>query len=64
MKHWSVNPKELRKDKDTFTIWKLEQMINFGLRKGKISKKDLLAYWNQIDIDPLKRKFLSIILAH
>ncbi|MBI4653002.1 hypothetical protein HY750_02005 [Candidatus Kuenenbacteria bacterium] len=36
MKNWSINIKELRKNKDRFTVWKLEQLINFGLGKEKM----------------------------
>ena len=31
VKNWSTNTDELKKDKDRFLIWKLEQLINFGL---------------------------------
>lgn len=62
MKNWSIDIKELKKDKDKFTIWKLEQLINFGLDKEKIKIDDLRKYWRVIDIDSSKRKFLSLIL--
>lgn len=62
MKNWSTNTKKLRKDKEKFTIWKLEQMVNFGLGKKKIKRSELKKYWNVIDIDPLKRKFLSLFI--
>ena len=35
MKNWSTNTKKLRGNKDKFAIWKLEQMVNFGLGKKK-----------------------------
>ena len=62
MKNWSTNTKELKKNKNKFIIWKLEQLINFGLGKDKIDRNLLNKHWNSIDIDPLKRKFLSLIL--
>jgi len=36
--------KKLRKDKDKFAVWKLEQLINFGLSKDKIKITDLKKY--------------------
>lgn len=63
MKHWSVDEKELRKDRDKLAIWNLENAINFGLRNGKIKKESLLKYWHLLDLDPLKRKFLSLLLS-
>ena len=61
--HWSVDIQEFKKkDKDAFTIWDLEQRVNWDIGEGKISKKDLLKYWNRIDIDVFKRKALSLAL--
>lgn len=62
MKNWSTDTKKLRKNKDKFTIWKLEQLVNFGLGKKKIKKSELKKYWNIINIDPFKRKFLSLFI--
>lgn len=62
MKNWSTNTKKLRGNKDKFAIWKLEQMVNFGLGKKKIKKSELKKYWDIIDIDPIKRKFLSLFV--
>ena len=62
MKNWSTDTKKLSKNQNKFTIWKLEQLINFGLGNEKIKKNELKKYWNLIDIDPLKRKFLSLFL--
>jgi len=62
MKNWSTDTKKLSKNQNKFTIWKLEQLINFGLGNEKIKKNELKKYWSLIDIDPLKRKFLSLFL--
>ena len=39
MYNWSVDVKKLRKNKEKYAIWKLEQMVNFGLNGEKIDKK-------------------------
>jgi len=62
MKNWSTNTKKLRGNKDKFAIWKLEQLVNFGLGKKKIKKSELKKYWSVINIDPSKRKFLSLFV--
>jgi len=62
MKNWSTNTKKLRENKEKFAVWKLEQLINFGLGKKKIKKSELKKYWSVIDIDPFKRKFLSLFI--
>lgn len=63
MKHWSVDTKELKKDKEAFAIWQLEQRINFGIGKAKIKKVELLKYWDKITLDPLKRHYLALVLG-
>lgn len=62
MKNWSTNIKKIRENKEKFAIWKLEQLVNFGLGKEKIKKSDINKYWKIIDIDPAKRKFLSLLI--
>lgn len=62
MKNWSTDTKQLQKDPRKFAIWKLEQMINFGLDGEKISEAELKEYWNELNIDPARRKFLSLLI--
>lgn len=62
MKNWSINIKKLKKNNNKFIIWKLEQLINFGLGGEKIKLNELKKYWDIITIDPSKRKFLSLFL--
>ena len=62
MYNWSVDEEKLSKDPEKHAIWKLEQMVNFGLGKKKIKKSELKKYWKAINIDPAKRKFLSLFL--
>lgn len=62
MKNWSTNTSELKKNKEKFSIWHLEQLINFGLGKEKIDIDELRKYWAVAQIDPFKRKFLSLFV--
>lgn len=62
MQNWSVDTKELKKDKEKYAIWRLEQMVNFGLGKEKLSARELKKYWNKLYLDPKKKKYLATIL--
>ena len=61
-KHWSVDTEELEKSPEKFAIWKLEQWVNWGVGGEKAKRKDLIKYWDQLDIDIWKRKALSLVL--
>lgn len=62
MYNWSVDTTKLKKNSEKYAIFELEQLINFGLNKEKISKKQLKKYWLNIEIDPSKRSFLEKLL--
>lgn len=62
MYNWSTDTKRLKRNKEEWEKWQLEQMINFGLNKGKISKSLLIKYWLQLDLDPQKKRFLEFLL--
>lgn len=36
MYNWSVDESKLNKNSEQYLIWRLEQMINFGLGKEKL----------------------------
>ncbi len=63
MYNWSVDLKHLKKYPKKFKIWKLEQLINFGLGKEKINKQDLKKYFKYLKIDPQKKEYLSTFLS-
>jgi hypothetical protein len=63
MYNWSVDEKAFKKaDPEGYKIWRLEQMINFGLNGKKLNKKELKKYWDKLQIDPAKKRFLSFLL--
>ena len=62
MYNWTIDIKQLKKDKKRYNIWKLEQMVNFGLNGKKLNKTDLKKYWLKLNLDPKKKKYLSLIL--
>lgn len=62
MYNWSVDEKQLKKYPEKYKIWKLEQMINWGLGGEKISRRLLLKYWRKLFMDAPTRNYLKFLL--
>ena len=62
MYNWSIDEKTLKKNPEQYAIWRLEQLINFGLDGEKLDEEELRRYWSKINIDENRRKFLEILL--
>lgn len=62
MYNWSTDTTELKKYPEKYAIWKLEQLINYGLDGEKIDKKLLIKYWDKIRIDKHYREYLKFLL--
>ncbi|MEK7083913.1 MAG: hypothetical protein AAB932_01640 [Patescibacteria group bacterium] len=62
MHNWSVDTKELKKDTKAYAIWRLEQLVNFGLGKEKLKKSELKRYWPALHLDPKKKAFLKLLI--
>ncbi len=62
MYNWSVDLRDLKKDKTKYAIWRLEQLINFGLNGEKIKAKELKKYWPKLHLDPNKKRYLELLL--
>jgi hypothetical protein len=62
MYNWSVDEAKLKKNKEKHAIWKLEQMVNFGLGGKKLKREDLQKYWDKLHIDPARKRFLRLLL--
>lgn len=62
MYNWSKTDFSKLPTKALQEIRQLEQLINFGLNGEKISRKKLVKYFDQLDIEPKRKKFLSLLL--
>lgn len=63
MYNWSTDEKQLKKtDPEKYKIWRLEQMINYGLGNEKLDKRMVKKYWNKIFMDAPTRKYLKFLL--
>ncbi|TSD03661.1 MAG: Uncharacterized protein Greene071436_275 [Parcubacteria group bacterium Greene0714_36] len=62
MYNWSTDEKYLKGDMEQYAIWRLEQMVNFGLNGEKLSEVELRKYWPRLSLDPARRAFLDLLL--
>lgn len=62
MYNWNTDTRELKKNKEKYAIWQLEQKINYGLNGEKLNATLLKKYWHKLRIDPLYRKYLHFLL--
>ena len=62
MYNWSTDIKELKKNREAYKIWRIEQKINFGLNGAKLNARTLKKYWSKLTLDPARKKFLRFIL--
>lgn len=62
MYNWSVDTTRLKQNPEEYAIWKLEQLINYGLNDEKLSENDLKRYWDRLRIDPERKKVLQMWL--
>ena len=63
MYNWSTDTKNLRKYPQKYTVWKLEQLINFGLNGQKLKLSELKKYFGELKIDPQKKRYLKFLLS-
>ena len=65
MYNWSVDEKKFRKeDPERYRIWRLEQMINYGMAGEKLDRNLVEKHWQKIkpNLDPAYRRFLEFLL--
>lgn len=63
MYNWSTDTKNLAKYPEKYVIWKLEQLINFGLNGEKLKLNELKKYFSKLNIDPKKKEYLTFLLS-
>ena len=62
MHNWSTDEKKLKKDPEKYAIWRLEQLVNFGIGEEKLKISELKKYWSRLSLDPARRKFLELFI--
>lgn len=63
MYNWSVDEEKFKKnDSEGHKIWRLEQLINFGLGGEKLNAAEVKKYLTKLNIDEPARKYLEFLL--
>lgn len=63
MHNWSVDEKTFKRlDPQGYRIWRLQQLINYGLDGEKLSRKEVKKYWKKLFLDPLTKRYLEFLL--
>jgi hypothetical protein len=65
MYNWSVDEKKFKKKHPkAYELWKLTQLINYGLGREKLDKKKLIIAWPKIKdrVDPNAKGYLEYLL--
>lgn len=63
MYNWSVDEKAMRHaDPEGYQIWRLGQLINYGLGGEKLDRALLKKYWNRFSFDRATRAYLAFLL--
>lgn len=62
MYNWSTDTTTLKKNPKKYAIWRMEQLINFGLNGEKINTTELRKYWSLLNLDPKRKRVLEFWL--
>ena len=65
MYNWSIDEEKFRKENpEGYKIWRLVQMINYGLDGEKLREREIRKYWGKIKhhLDPYKRRLIEFLL--
>lgn len=62
MYNWNTDLSHFNKKSHQYRIWKLEQLINFGLNGEKLDLSLVKKYWSKLELDTQRKKFLKLIL--
>jgi len=63
MNNWSVDEEKLKKNPQKYAIWRLGQIVNFGLGNERINEADYRRYAEDVVIqDPWRKKYLDLLV--
>ncbi|HLD62193.1 MAG TPA: hypothetical protein VI998_04450 [Patescibacteria group bacterium] len=63
MYNWSTDEKKFKKEDPLgYSIWRIEQMINYGLGSDKLNVRLVKKYWKKISMDDPTKKYLRFLL--
>ena len=63
MYNWSVDEEKFKKeDPDAYRVWRMVQLINYGLGAEKLDERLVRKYWKKLFMDPPTKKYLEFLL--
>ena len=63
MYNWSVDEEAFKKaDPEGYEIWRLEQMINYGLGGEELNDELIPKYWEKLYLDTPTKHYLEFLL--
>lgn len=62
MYNWNTDTKKWNKKSSSYQIWRLEQLINYGLNGEKLDIKQLKKYWTELTLDKHRKRFIKLLL--
>ena len=65
MINWSTDEKKFKKENPKeYKLWRLTQLINYGLDGEKLNKKEVISSWPKIKdrLDPYKKRALEYMI--
>ena len=58
-----VKEEKLKKEHpENYKVWRLQQILNHGLGKEKVSEKLVRKHWKKLYLDPEIKRFLEFLL--
>lgn len=64
MRNWTIDTSQFNIHSSEYKIWKLEQLVNYGLHGEKIPASWYKKYHEKLTLDPHKKKYLTFLLEH
>lgn len=64
MYNWNTDISKLKKNPHQYSLWKLVQLINYGLDGDKLNKNLVKKSWPEIEsqLDPYKKRALEYLI--
>ncbi len=64
MYNWNTDITGWDKKSESYQIWKLEQLINYGLNGDKISESDISKFWKKVkpNLDPYRARMIEYLV--
>ena len=65
MINWSTDDEKFKQNNpEKYRLWRLTQLINYGLDGEKLDKKEVMAAWPKIKdkLDPYKARLIEFLL--